>query len=123
MQIQLKPCPFCKGKEIAINPLMPPFRAHCKGCGATGPSSNDSKDMAALYWNAASLEWTTTRPRKPGFYFYKSSKGRIWVTHIERLELVHRHGITGIMMVDGDVEQELDRLPGQWAGPIPEPAQ
>ncbi len=56
MQIQLKPCPFCKGKEIAIKPLMPPFHAYCKGCGATGPSSIDSKDMAAFYWNAGSLE-------------------------------------------------------------------
>ena len=67
------------------------------------------------------LEWTKNIPKKPGFYFYKTPKGKIIVTHIERLELVHRNGITGVVKIDDDFEQQIDRLPGQWAGPIPEP--
>ena len=53
MPVQLAPCPFCGGNNITINVLLPPFRAYCKDCGAEGPDSTISPEMALLYWNTA----------------------------------------------------------------------
>lgn len=102
MQIQLKPCPFCQGKEIVIRPSLRPFRAYCKSCGAEGPPSRDS-NMAALYWNAGSLEWTRATPTEAGFYFYRNFFGCVSVVKFLP-KLIEFHDCKG-----------------EWAGPIPEP--
>lgn len=134
MQEQLKVCPACGSIEMDLgvseaqsceDAMIWVQCLHCDARGPAYPRYVCGREKAITAWNdmPRALKWQRTSPTKAGFYFYKSSKGQIMVTHIESLELVHRRGLTAVMMVDGDVEQELDRLPGQWAGPITEPVE
>lgn len=111
MLIQLTPCPFCGSKDIGVNPLLPPFRAYCKDCGAEGPDSTISPEMALLYWNTAGcpgkLTWTKSRPTEPGFYFYKRDS-KVFIIRICFTE-------SGLINPVPSWEGQL------WAGPIPEP--
>ncbi len=73
-------------------------------CGITvaGMSIEEAVDT----WNALprALEWTDIRPKVPGWYWYRHKPSRT------------------IAMINVDVEPiEYESLPGQWAGPIPEP--
>lgn len=50
------------------------------------------------------LEWTDEPPKVPGWYWYRHKPSRT------------------IAMINIDVDPtEYESLPGQWAGPIPEP--
>lgn len=118
MPVKLTPCPFCGSKDIGVNPLLPPFRAYCKDCGAEGPYSTVSPEMAKLYWNTAGcpgqLTWTKARPTKPGFYFYKARN-----IQVVKIDFQGPEDEPTLWCVS--IGQPVSALKGKWAGPIPEP--
>lgn len=102
------PCPAC-GHPAGI------ARANGTGCAFvmcqhvkcafSGPIKTTS-EAAIAAWNALprSLAWTNEPPKVPGWYWYRHNPSRT------------------IAMINVDVEPiEYESLPGQWAGPIPEP--
>jgi len=47
----MKPCPFCKGEDLAIIPDVPwSYRVACTGCGCTGPGGRTEVE-ALVKWN------------------------------------------------------------------------
>jgi len=68
------------------------------------------------------MEWTTERPKKPGWYWYRGSvfKSRIfWEMYEVDVDgyriYTDENGCTKYTIIN-----ELD---GEWAGPIPEPTE
>jgi len=60
------------------------------------------------------LAWTDAKPTVPGWYWWRDSH---WTEPIRVIELDGRLGVPGVEVGD------LDPLPeGQFAGPIPPPA-
>lgn len=61
-KVQLKPCPFCLGKNLELgfgtkDREGTPYYLYCQDCGATGPweyspNGRFSMDIAAKNWNA-----------------------------------------------------------------------
>lgn len=114
-ELTLLPCPAC-GEEADIfdsferdgkGHVAIGWSAYCtRGCLTT--SEHGSREKAATSWNALprALEWTTEPPKVPGWYWYRHKPSRT------------------IAMINVDVEPiEYESLPGQWAGPIPEPCE
>ena len=112
-ELTLLPCPAC-GEEADIfdsferdgkGHVAIGWSAYCtRGCLLT--SEYSSREKAAASWNALprALTWTTEPPKVPGWYWYRHKPSRT------------------IAMINVDVEPiEYESLPGQWAGPIPEP--
>lgn len=102
------PCPAC-GHPAGI------ARANGTGCAFvmcqhvkcafSGPIKTTS-EAAIAAWNALprALTWTDEPPKVPGWYWYRHKPSRT------------------IAMINIDVDPtEYESLPGQWAGPIPEP--
>lgn len=98
------PCPVCGGRAWAnYEPTI--IRIYCPCCDIVGPKK-DTIEEARAAWNTLprSLAWTDEPPKVPGWYWYR-----------------HKPSCT-IAMINVDVEPiEYESLPGQWAGPIPEP--
>lgn len=63
---------------------------------------------AITEWNSIprALTWTNEPPKVPGWYWYRHNPSRT----------------LGMINVDVD-PTEYESLPGQWAGPIPEPCE
>lgn len=114
-ELTLLPCPAC-GEEADIfdsferdgkGHVAIGWSAYCtRGCLTT--SEYSSREKAAASWNALprALEWTNEPPKVPGWYWYRHKPSRT------------------IAMINVDVEPiEYESLPGQWAGPIPEPCE
>ena len=107
------PCPACGGKTALVKrPIydsggnsIPTWCVNCERCGlSTGMYPH--ADIAARKWNALPREfvWKSESPKVPGWYWYRHKPSRT------------------IAMINVDVEPiEYESLPGQWAGPIPEP--
>lgn len=98
------PCPVCGGRAWAnYEPTI--IRIYCPCCDIVGPKK-DTIEEARAAWNTLprSLAWTDEPPKVPGWYWYRHKPSRT------------------IAMINVDVEPiEYESLPGQWAGPIPEP--
>lgn len=105
-ELTLLPCPACGGRAwVHYEPTT--IRIYCPCCDILGPQKNTIEEARAA-WNALprALEWTTEPPKVPGRYWYR-----------------HKPSCT-IAMINVDVEPiEYESLPGQWAGPIPEPCE
>lgn len=103
------PCPACgahpelggsqDGSELWV------ACGNIRKCRMAGPTRKNVTEAVAA-WNALprALEWTDEPPKGPGWYWYRHKPSRT------------------IAMINVDVEPiEYESLPGQWAGPIPEP--
>lgn len=87
-------------------------RSECESCRALHVWREKSRDLekrleiaekAALACPKP-LVWTSEPPKVPGWYWYRHKPSRT------------------IAMINIDVDPtEYESLPGQWAGPIPEP--
>lgn len=110
-EVTLLPCPACDspvkltGGDEWHN--QHEFWIACEnrecGCCRVGDTV---REECIKRWNAIprALEWTNELPKVPGWYWYR-----------------HKPSLT-IAMINVDVEPiEYELLPGQWAGPIPEP--
>lgn len=99
-------CPACGASDVI---LRVDTRAYgfCHACGMCGPCAPKvDAEYAIRQWNSIprALEWTDEPPKVPGWYWYRHNPSRT------------------IAMINVDVEPiEYESLPGQWAGPIPEP--
>lgn len=98
------PSPVCSGRAwVHYDPTT--IRFYCPCCDILG-TKKDTIDEARAAWNALprALECTDEPPKVPGWYWYRHKPSRT------------------IAMINVDVEPiEYESLPGQWAGPIPEP--
>lgn len=107
--LTLLPCPLCQARAH-VECHNGKFRVICKGESGC-PFRMGGKwfvfpDECYDWWNALprALEWTDEPPKVPGWYWYRHKPSRT------------------IAMINVDVEPiEYESLPGQWAGPIPEP--
>lgn len=108
-ELTLLPCPLCQARAH-VECHNGKFRVICKGESGC-PFRMGGKwfvfpDECYDWWNAfpRTLEWTDEPPKVPGWYWYRHKPSRT------------------IAMINVDVEPiEYESLPGQWAGPIPEP--
>lgn len=108
-ELTLLPCPLCQAKAH-VEYHNGYLRVICEG-EAGCPFRMGGKrfvfpDECCDWWNAfpRTLEWTDEPPKVPGWYWYRHKPSRT------------------IAMINVDVEPiEYESLPGQWAGPIPEP--
>lgn len=108
-ELTLLPCPLCQAR-VHVECHNGKFRVICKGESGC-PFRMGGKwfvfpDECYDWWNAfpRTLEWTDEPPKVPGWYWYRHKPSRT------------------IAMINVDVEPiEYESLPGQWAGPIPEP--
>ena len=104
--LTLLPCPACGASDVV---LRVDTRAYgfCHACGMCGPCAPKvDAEYAIRQWNSIprALECTDEPPKVPGWYWYRHKPSRT------------------IAMINVDVEPiEYESLPGQWAGPIPEP--
>ena len=107
-ELTLLPCPACKNTNVVLRAYTRAY-AFCPACGMCGPCAPKvDAEYAVQRWNALprALEWTDEPPKVPGWYWYRHKPSRT------------------IAMINVDVEPiEYESLPGQWAGPIPEPAE
>ena len=62
------------------------------------------------------LAWTKKRPTKTGYYWYKAKIGETLIAFVDmETEWVDLMGYPGA--------ENLDFMQGEWAGPIPLPAE
>jgi len=65
------------------------------------------------------MRWTTERPTKPGWYWWRANAESFESPHlIDRVGDIHGGDVLYCATCDDDHMEERD---GQWAGPIPEP--
>lgn len=124
--------PFLREQKIGVITLFPPFRAYCKDCGAEGPDSTVSPEMAKRYWNTAGcpgqLTWTKSQPTKPEFYFIRPygpiNAKNIQVVKIEALPCISETGwkYNKLWIVE-PTPMPIEDREALWAGPIPEPVE
>nr|DAW47894.1 MAG TPA: restriction alleviation protein [Caudoviricetes sp.] len=105
-ELTLLPCPACGAYDVVmrVDTRAYGFCPACGMCGLCAPNVN--AEYAIRQWNALprALEWTDEPPKVPGWYWYRHNPSRT------------------LGMINVDVEPiEYESLPGQWAGPIPEP--
>ena len=61
--------------------------------------------------------WTTKKPTKVGWYWYRNDEGSVWIERVvRRNRRLALEGTAGYIYLS-------TRYPGQWAGPIPEPTE
>ncbi len=105
-ELTLLPCPACGASDVVMRVDTRAY-GFCSACGMCGPCAPKvNVEYAVRQWNALprSLAWTNEPPKVPGWYWYRHNPSRT------------------IAMINVDVEPiEYESLPGQWAGPIPEP--
>lgn len=105
-ELTLLPCPACGASDVVMRVDTRAY-GFCPACGMCGPCAPKvDVEYAVKQWNALprALEWTDEPPKVPGWYWYRHKPSRT------------------IAMINVDVEPiEYESLPGQWAGPIPEP--
>lgn len=115
MQEQLKVCPACGSIEMDFgvseaesceDAMIWVQCLHCDARGPAYPRYVCGREKAINAWNdmPRALKWQRTPPSKAGFYFYRNLFGCVQVVKF----------IPQIMTL-------ADRN-GEWAGPIPEPA-
>lgn len=66
-------------------------------------------------WLKEKLTWTSTKPSKPGFWWWNKGHEQV---------VVEIYEVAGVLYVDSTDEMkqiQLSKLDGQWAGPIPVP--
>lgn len=121
MPLELDACPFCGSKNVKFAAFLCAYRIECADCGALGPNSKNDREMAALYWKAASnnLEWTRTRPTKPGFYFYRSRRGTVSVVQLIPYVALYSFGKEDHGLLCNGLDHAC--MKGSWAGPIQTP--
>lgn len=64
------------------------------------------------------MKWTREKPTQPGWYWWRAPRKR------PRVLLVSAYAFTKTRYQDGlggDVYLVENMVPGEWAGPIPEP--
>lgn len=108
-ELTLLPCPLCQA-TAHVEYHNGYLRVICEGepgCPfRMGGKRFVFPDECCDWWNALprALEWTDEPPKVPGWYWYRHNPSRT------------------LGMINVDVEPiEYESLPGQWAGPIPEP--
>lgn len=105
-ELMLLPCPACGTSDVVMRVDTRAY-GFCHACGMCGPCAPKvDAEYAIRQWNSIprALEWTDEPPKVPGWYWYRHKPSRT------------------IAMINVDVEPiEYESLPGQWAGPIPEP--
>lgn len=108
MSEELKPCPACGSCVLKVNHYT--CIVECQSCGLRGPFDRESPEKV---WNALprKLRWTRERPTKEGWYWYKHDDGQRIIGRLF-------HG--GLHFPGGNFNSLKD-MPGEWAGPIPEP--
>lgn len=104
-ELTLLPCPACVASDVV---LRVDTRAYvfCTACGMCGPCAPKADaDYAIRQWNALprALTWTDSRPKVPGWYWFKSSDTKPMILSI---------------MLPVKWKAEPD---DEWAGPINEP--
>lgn len=62
------------------------------------------------------MRWSKSKPKKPGWYWYRSERGFVW---IENIDLVKGELCT-VSMKDGSTYR-LRGYDGEWAGPLSPP--
>lgn len=117
-ELTLLPCPACKNTNVVLRAYTRAY-GFCTACGMCGPCAPKvNAEYAIRQWNAfpRALEWTDSRPKVPGWYWFKDEYGiRIaWIKHDSRK-------MNELYAVIGGVGNWMSTLHGQWAGPIPEP--
>lgn len=118
-ELTLVPCPACGNPNVVVN-VTTRAAVHCPDCGMYGPCAPTfSKKYAIRQWNALprALEWTDEPPKVPGWYWFKTA----YRTHIVSVEPDPRK-VDDLYICVGGVGNWMSKLHGQWAGPIPEPA-
>lgn len=120
-ELTLLPCPACVASDVV---LRVDTRAYifCPACGMCGPCAPKvDVEYAVKQWNALprALEWTEEPPKEVGKYWWRwdpDSKYRIY--NVRLIPTVH-----GLITYDHSAyeAEHVEDIPGQWAGPIPEP--
>lgn len=105
-ELTLLQCPACGASDVVMRVDTRAY-GFCPACGMCGPCApNVNAEYAIRQWNSIprALTWTDEPPKVPGWYWYRHKPRRT------------------IALINVDVEPiEYESLPGQWAGPIPEP--
>lgn len=67
------------------------------------------------------MEWTSAKPTKAGFYFYRQSGDEEPI--VLKVEIgSDRRGVVRVVWLHGDNASEpLDQCHGDWAGPLTPP--
>ncbi len=113
------PCPACGGRAWAhYEPTT--IRIYCPRCDILGPRK-DTVEEARAAWNALprALEWTEEPPKEVGKYWWRWDAGsKYWIYNVKLIPTVH-----GLITYDHSAynAEHVEDIPGQWAGPIPEP--
>lgn len=66
------------------------------------------------------MTWTRTRPKQPGWYWYKEKDEPLRIVQVNPLPGQYDTRVLGILRADGWYAR-LSAYRGRWAGPIPVP--
>jgi hypothetical protein len=71
------------------------------------------------------MKWTNEKPTVEGWYFYRGTTGPHTVNHTLVVRVSFGDGVRVrkdvALVYEGEERYSIDRMPGEWAGPIPEP--
>ena len=119
MPEKLKPCPAC-GVRRDVDIL--PEQVMCWNCFCRG-SVKASISEAIESWNAMQrpLRWTNEPPKEPGWYWHEEDHEKQPVYVFRAATPEGETALYAQFFGEGDVVHKIERMSGEWAGPIPEP--
>lgn len=112
---KMMPCPACGSENILWENV---DAVICIDCYTQGPTAPDN-ELAIKAWNALprALRWTKESPTKDGWYWWKDARvGEVFVAWVFTVLRTYARLLDG-----NDNDYEIEKLDGEWAGPIPEP--
>ena len=130
MPIKILPCPYCGNKEPELE-ILPTTdcrqRIMCRECITIGPliigeDFEAVRIQAIEAWNALPrrLRWTKERPTEEGVYWYRDEfLTPFTLTRVFR-DREKKMKVYGVRIIG---TLNLYEMPGEWAGPIPEPVE
>ena len=126
MEIELKPCPHCGGREIRVfdkyysGAIARAYYVICFDCWMKGPELSGN-EAAAEAWNnlPRALVWSSEPPKVPGYYWCRDEK---YSSVVEVVQMRDAWGKDSLFLFypGNDVEAYIPQG-REWAGPIQAP--